>query len=115
MDAHVSGKRVGSQLRRSGHDVRAVDEERELEGLADSDLLELSATDNRVLVTFNVRDFVPLIVEHASMGRTHAGVILVPGSVRHEAFSLIATSIDRALQGSTQAEWIDRVEWLRRV
>ena len=111
LDAHVSGKRVGAALRQLGHDVRAVDEERALEGLSDADLLDLATRDGRILVTCNVRDFVPLIVEGASLGRAHAGVLLVPRGIRHQDFGVLARSTHRTWAGSDQEDWLDRVEW----
>jgi len=114
LDAHVSGKRVGAGLRLQGHDVRAVDEGRALEGLGDSELLDLATEDGRALVTFNVRDFVPLIVERASLSRPHAGVLLVPNSIRHQDFGLIVSSVHAALAGASPETWLDRVVWVRR-
>jgi hypothetical protein len=114
LDAHVSGKRVGAGLRQAGHDVRAVDEERALEGLSDAALLELAARDSRVLVTCNVRDFVPLVVEWASLSRVHAGVLLVPNSVKHEEFGLLVASIHRTLADGAPADWRNRVAWVQR-
>ena len=101
-------------MRQAGHDVRAVDEERALEGRSDRDLLELAAHDGRILVTCNVRDFAPLAVEWASLGRAHAGVLLVPNSIRHEAFGLLVESIQRTLAATTPADWQNRVAWVRR-
>ena len=57
LDAHVSGPRVGGPLAERGHDVRALDQEPELEGLEDEDVLALATEDERILVTHNVADF----------------------------------------------------------
>jgi hypothetical protein len=64
------------------------------------------------LVTANVRDFEPLLREWAGEGRSHPGVILVPPSVRNEAFSVLISGIENKLRGMTQQGWIDRVQWL---
>ncbi len=115
LDAHVSGKRIGSRLRERGHDVRAADEERDLDGLDDAGLLELASREGRVLITFNVRDFVPLLVERSAGGRSHAaGTILIPNSIRHEEFGAITAAIQRALGTAGKEDWNDRVEWLKR-
>lgn len=114
LDAHISGRTVGKALVKSGHDVRALDSEVELEGLADPGVLELAAAEGRVLVTANIRDFEPLLREWAGERRSHAGVILVPSSVRNEAFRVLITGVEKTLTGTAQEEWIDRIEWLRR-
>ena len=57
LDAHVSGPRVGQRLSAAGHEVRALDQERALEGLDDDEVLALAAAEERILVTHNIRDF----------------------------------------------------------
>jgi hypothetical protein len=109
LDAHVSGKHVGAGLRQRNHDVRAVDEEHALEGLSNGDLLDNAVLDGRILVTGNVRHFVPLVVERVSRGQDHAGVLLVPNSIRHEAFGLLVSGIDATLTGSAQVD--GAIEW----
>jgi hypothetical protein len=42
LDAHISGPRIAPALGEAGHDVRAADEERELDGLTDEDLLSIA-------------------------------------------------------------------------
>lgn len=113
-DAHVSGKRVGAALRERGHDVRAVDEEQALEGCSDADLLDLAAQEGRILVTCNVRDFVPLIVERASLGHDHGGVLLVPRSIRHQEFGVLISGVEGTLMNTAQQDWVNRVEWVQR-
>lgn len=114
LDAHISGRTVGKALIEGGHDVRALDSEIELEGLSDPEVLELAAAEGRVLVTANIRDFEPLLREWAGERRTHAGVILVPSSVRNEAFGVLISGVGKTLADTTQDQWVDRVEWLRR-
>lgn len=114
LDAHISGRTVGRALDERGHDVRALDSESELEGLDDPDVLKLAAAENRVLVTANIRDFEPLLREWAGEERSHAGLILVPSSVRNEAFGVLISGIERTLADSEQSERVNRVAWLRR-
>lgn len=114
LDAHISGRMVGKALVEGDHDVRALDSEIELEGLSDPEVLELAATEGRVLVTANIRDFEPLLREWAGESRPHAGVILVPSSVRNEAFGVLISGVEKALAATAQEEWVDRVEWLWR-
>ena len=114
LDAHISGRTVGKALIESGHDVRALDSEPELEGLSDPQVLELAAAESRVLVTANIRDFEPLLREWAGESRSHAGVILVPSSVRNEAFGVLISGVEETLANTGQEDWEDRVEWIRR-
>lgn len=114
LDAHISGRTVGKALIEGDHDVRALDSEIELEGLSDPEVLELAAAEGRVLVTANIRDFEPLLREWAGEGRSHAGVILVPSTVRNEAFGVLISGIQRTLADAEQAAWMDRVVWLQR-
>jgi hypothetical protein len=84
-------------LRKTGHDVLAVDEHRELEGVPDPALMELAAEQRRILVTFNVQDFPDILREWAGEGRDHGGCILMVG-LDHSEFGLIATCLDTAFQ-----------------
>ena len=112
LDAHISGRRVGRALAQLGHEVRAADEEEELRGLEDAELLALAVSEGRILVTFDAKDFLPLLIERTSGESPHAGCILVPGSFRHEHFGAIIAGIDSAIGGTHQEDWVDRVEWL---
>ncbi len=114
LDAHVSGRTVGKALVEGGHDVRALDSKIELEGLSDPEVLELVVAESRVLVTANIRDFEPLLREWADESRSHPGVILIPSSVRNEAFGVLISGIGITLSGATQEEWVNRVQWLQR-
>jgi hypothetical protein len=114
LDAHISGRTVGKALSEGGHDVRALDSDVELEGLSDPEVLELAVAEGRVLVTANIRDFEPLLRERAGESRSHAGVILVPSSVRNEAFGVLISGVEVTLANTGQEGWVDRVEWLRK-
>lgn len=94
--------------------MRALDSDIELEGLADPEVLELAAGEGRVLVTANVRDFEPLLREWAGEDRAHAGVILIPPSVRNEAFGVLISGIEQTISNTDQDGWVNRVAWLRK-
>jgi Domain of unknown function (DUF5615) len=112
LDAHISGRTVGKSLVEGGYDVRALDPDPDLEGLSDPEVLQLGAAEGRVLVTANIRDFEPLLREWAGEGRSNAGVILVPSSVKNEAFGVLSSGLEETLADTDQEEWIDRVVWL---
>jgi len=115
LDAHVSGRAIGARLRVEGHDVLALDERPDLQGLPDPEVLALAAAEGRVLVTFNIKDFPDLVREWAGRGRPHAGCLLVVGIRQHEFGATI-----RALQAALQSrpdpdDWTDRTVFLSRV
>jgi hypothetical protein len=110
LDAHVSGKRVGEALREAGHDVKAADQP-EFEGWDDPDIFKAAAAENRILVTANVRHFVPLAECWINSDRTHAGLILLPNTLRHEQFGLIISRVSTQLSGTTQEDWENRTAW----
>ncbi len=107
LDAHVSGLSVGGPLSHDGHDVRALDQEPELEGLEDEEVLALASEDERILVTHNVADFPEIVREWGGAGHSHAGVILVYG-IEHSEFGLILRGIERRLELRLgQEDWVD--------
>jgi hypothetical protein len=110
LDAHVSGRRIATALREQ-HDVRAADEERELDGWDDEGLLALATEQGRIMVTFNVKDFARITTEWAAARKSHAGCLLIVG-IDHAEFGLILRVIDHALSTRAQpAAWIDYTAW----
>jgi predicted nuclease of predicted toxin-antitoxin system len=107
LDAHLSAARIAAPLREHGHDVRAVDEERELDGWADEALLALAAAEKRIMVTFDVKDFPDIARRWAEAGRPHAGLAIVVGA-DHGQFGLILRALaDLFETRSTPSEWND--------
>ena len=107
LDAHVSGRRVGEALRVQGHDGRALDEGRQLEGLPDDEVLALAATEERILVTHNIAHSPAILREWAEASRSHAGAILVYG-IGHNEFSLVERGVQRLLElRPSQEAWLD--------
>lgn len=107
LDANLSGRRVARPLREDGHDVVALNERPELEGLADPEVLMLAASEERILVTSNSRDFAPLLREWAEAGRSHSGCILI-WAIRHDEFGSILQGVRHLLsERSDQAAWRD--------
>jgi hypothetical protein len=105
LDAHISGPRVARALREHGHDVRAADEERALDGSADEDLLALASAEGRVMVTFDVKDFPVIVRRWAEAERRHAGCAIVVG-IDHGEFGAIICAIEQVLRAKPQqADW----------
>jgi predicted nuclease of predicted toxin-antitoxin system len=86
-------------LRQAGYDVVAVAERRELIGSTDSIILEVATSEERAVVTNNIKDFRPLVAARLAQGRTHAGLILVPSARTRtrSTISTLATAIEKVL------------------
>jgi predicted nuclease of predicted toxin-antitoxin system len=114
LDEHLSPRRVGGALRASGHDVKAVAEEADLSGLDDPAILAAAVEVGRILVTFNHRDFIPLLRELAEAGASHPGCIVVFG-IKHDEIGVIVQSLVRLLANRPEPErWVDMVQALSR-
>ena len=110
LDAHASARRIATALREQ-HEVRAADEERELDRSDDERLLALATEQGRITVTFNVKDFARITTEWAAAGKSHAGCLLIVG-IDHPEFGLSPRVIDHALSTRTeQTAWIDYTAW----
>ncbi len=113
LDAHISGPRIARALCEAGHDVRAADEERELDGLTDEQLLSIAAAEERIFVTFDVHDFPVIARRWAEAGRAHAGCAIV--GIDHGEFGTILDALAAALAGRPQqAAWTDLTLFLAR-
>jgi hypothetical protein len=111
LDAHISGRHIGQPLRSRGHDVLALIEDDQLSTLADEDVMILAAQEQRIVVTSNVRHFVPIVRRWIEAGSNHAGLILVTHG--HQSYGEILRGLDVLFGGRPeQADWIDRVEFL---
>jgi hypothetical protein len=114
LDAHISGPRIATALRERGHDVRAADEERALDGSTDEELLRIAAAEGRILITFDVKDFPVIARRWAEARRTHAGCAIVVG-VDHGQCGAILDTIARQLAvRSQQTDWLDLTLFLAR-
>ena len=111
LDAHVSGRSIARALRERQLVVRAADEERELDGWDDDRLLALAAAEQRIMVTFNVRDFARIIGEWGAAGKHHAGCLMIVG-IDHGEFGLVLSVIHAALAARPDQEaWRDYAAW----
>jgi hypothetical protein len=96
LDANLSPKRIGSALKRAGHEVLCLAADPALGALDDPHVLELAATQSRILITRNSRDFAPLLRDWNESGRHHAGCILI-WSLAHNEFGAIVDGVTRLL------------------
>jgi predicted nuclease of predicted toxin-antitoxin system len=81
---------IAARLRHAGNDVVAVADRDDLVGLSDRVVLEVAASEERAVITNNVKDFRPVAGERLAQGRTHAGLILV-ASKRTRTLGAVAT------------------------
>ena len=87
-------------LREACYDVVAVAERHDLIGSADSVILEVATSEERAVVTNNIKDFRPHVAARLAQGRTHAGLILLPSARTRtrSKISTLATAIEKVLQ-----------------
>lgn len=109
LDEHFSPRRVGDKLTSAGHDVLAIAEVPAYAGLPDEQVLELAATEGRVLVTRNAKDFDRITRRWASRELQHAGVLLIWTRETDEFGSLVADLLTTLERISTQDAWVDLV------
>lgn len=96
LDAQLSGRVLGQHFRQQGHEVFALDEHRELEGIADPDVMELATRRGCVLITHNVKHFPNILRDWADSHREHAGCVLLVG-VNLDQFGLLIKCIEEAI------------------
>ncbi len=114
LDAHISARRIAARLRERGHDVRAADEERELDGLTDEELLSIAASEERIFVTFDVKDLPVIARRWAEARRAHSGCAIAVG-IDNSEFGAILDAIERELAARPQhADWVDLTLFLAR-
>lgn len=115
LDEHISPL-VAARLRSIGHDAVAVVERQGLRGAADERLRQVASAEDRVLVTYDVRDFGRLGMRMGRAAEPHPGMVLVTP----RAFSPGASDVGRlsnalhALSTSDEGRsMVDRVVWLQ--
>lgn len=91
----------------------ALDQDETLGRLADEEVLALAAEEERIVITHNVRHFVPIIRGWMEARRSHHGLILV--TTPHTDYGVILRRLAQVFAARPdQEEWIDRVEFLGR-
>ncbi len=77
LDEHYA-EAIAAALRAAGHDVVAPVADAELRGTSDPELFRHAADANRRIVTENVKDFRPLLLNAIATGAPAAALLLVP-------------------------------------
>lgn len=74
LDEHIWAY-LAKILREQGFDVIHVNEVN-LNATPDDKILQFAIDEHRAVVTFNVRDFVPLAIQYYEDGKEHFGVVI---------------------------------------
>lgn len=106
LDEHI-WEGLTDVLAKHGHDVIHINRTPQ-RGINDERVLELAASQGRVVVTFNVKDFMPLIGQWEAVGREHAGVILS----KEIGPSELVRRLERLLASVTAADLYNSARWL---
>ena len=105
---------IAEQLRKAGADAVAVSERAELWQSTDAVLLDLAATETRVLVTDNVKDFRVLERAWLARGQLHGGLVYIHSKAypmsRGRMGAIAAALLERhrasAWPGSGMSDWL---------
>jgi hypothetical protein len=107
---------IARELLARGHDVQSVAGHPERESLSDPEVLALARSQQRAVVTNNVRDFRPLHVEAVLPGGPgHYGMIFMPGSYRRTKSDTgrIITALEaKLMQYPGEKDLANAEEWL---
>lgn len=71
---------IAALLRQAGLDVEAVADRPDLIGRSDMLIFEIACSEDRAVITNNIKDFRPLAAQWLAQGRIHAGLILLLSS-----------------------------------
>ena len=106
LDADSSRRDLYEALLSRGHDVTRTPEKGLPRDASDQYQLLWAAAHDRVLFTFNVKDYIQLAGEMAE----HHGIILA--SQRSFTISELIAALDRVLNEIEAGEWKGQVRWL---
>ena len=115
LDVHYSYRHIARVLTSDGYDTRAAVNDADLERLRDDALLAVAIAEQRIKVTADTTDFNEILIRLADASIDHAGVILVPSSIRNDAYGVILRSLRHELADTERSDWINRVIWLPRI
>ncbi|MCB0253762.1 MAG: DUF5615 family PIN-like protein [Anaerolineae bacterium] len=77
-------------------------------GMSDIDVMALAAQENRVILTFNSRDYVPLAIDWFEQGKDHPGVLLSPELSRGE----LQRRVRLFLEQTAADDMRNQIRWL---
>ncbi len=119
LDEHYSPA-IAEQLQKRGYDVLPVAERGRIEHAhlrqqSDEDLLRWARDEGRVLVTENVRDFMPLHQAFLTRGDVHAGILFTSPRTfprRTDAMGSLITALGAFLDSHLTDTIVGDIAWL---
>ncbi len=106
LDEHIWSY-LAKILREQGFDVIHVNEV-DLDATPDEKIMEYAAGEHRAVVTFNVKDFIPLSVQYFEDGKEHYGVVVSIELSRGE----LQKRVTKLLESVTVEELMNAVRYL---
>lgn len=106
LDEHIWAY-LAKLLREQGFDVVHVNEA-DLVGTPDDKIMAYAVGEHRAVVTFNIRDFIPLAVQYYEDGEEHYGVVLSNQLSRGE----LQRRVIKLLKSITAKELMNAVRYL---
>lgn len=100
-------KYLARLLREQGFDVIHVNEV-DLDATPDEQIMAYAVEKHRAVVTFNVRDYVPLAIQYVEDGKEHYGVVVSKELSRGE----LQKRVNKLLESVTAEEMMNAVRYL---
>jgi len=98
---------IAKALRLRGYDVTTV-KEAGRKALTDIDQLNYASSENRVILTFNVADFIKIHIDYINKGLNHSGIILS----KQLPIGVIVKALLRFLPDITPEKADNNIMWL---
>ena len=106
LDEHIWAY-LAKLLREQGFDVIHVNEA-DLTGTPDDQIMSYAVGEHRAVVTFNVKDFIPLAIQYYEDGKEHYGIVVSNQLSRGE----LQKRVIKLLKSVTAEELINAVRYL---
>jgi len=106
LDEHIWAY-LAKLLREQGFDVVHVNEV-DMVATADDRIMKYAVDEHRAVVTFNIKDFVPLAVQYYEDGKEHYGVVLSKELSRGE----LQKRVTKLLVNVTAEELMNSIRYL---
>jgi len=106
LDMDASRRDLYQALLNKGHDVTRSPNQDIKQDASDEYQLLWATSHQRVIFTFNIKDYVNLAKKHPY----HSGILLANQKLIHVA--QLMTALDRVLTETSPEEWIGQIRWV---